>query len=62
MRKEEPRKLLEGQNKKNTSSNFFDLRENDYNLAEKNEFFVKSNFNISANFGPLMTNDGAVES
>ena len=29
--------------------------------AENTKFWVRSNFNSFANFGPLMTNDGALE-
>ena len=39
----------------------FYVRENDYNLAENAKFWVGSNLNSFANFGPLMTNDGARE-
>ena len=33
-----------------------------YNLAKNIKFLVRSIFSSSANFGPLMTNDGALES
>ena len=55
-------KTLRGAEKINTVSNYFDFCENDYNLAENTEFCARSNLNSFANFGPLMTNDGVLES
>ena len=46
----------------NAVSNNFNFRENDYNLAKNTDFLATSNFNNFANVGPLMTNDGALES
>ena len=57
------RKLFEG--RRNNSYNgrdIFKFRENDYNLVENTEFLAGLIFSSSANFGPLMTNDGALES
>ena len=45
----------------NTVSNVFNFCTNDYDLAENTKFLSKSNFNSSANFGPLMTNEDALE-
>ena len=57
------RKIHEGRRKKiNSVSEIFDFRENDYNSAENTDFWARSNFNSFSNFGPLMTNDGALES
>ena len=57
------RKHREGwKNVINAVSNIFDFRKNDYNLAENTKFLAKSNFNNSANVGPLTKNDGALES
>ena len=39
-----------------------DFCKNDYNSAENTKFLSKSNFNSSTNVGPLMANDGALES
>ena len=46
----------------NTVSKIFNFRENDYNLAKNTKFLAKSNFNSSANFYLLMTNDAVLES
>ena len=46
----------------NTVSKIFNFRENDYNLAKNTKFLAKSNFNSSANFDLVMTNDGTMES
>ena len=46
----------------NTVSKFFDFCENDYDSAENPEFFARSIFSSSAKFGPLMINDGVLES
>ena len=56
-------KALRGANKK-YYLNFFNFCKNDYNSAKDTEFLAKSDFNInsSANFGPSMTNYGALES
>ena len=58
------RKLFEGgrKKKKNTVSKIFNVYENDYNLTGNTEFLARSIFNSSANFGPLVTNGGALES
>ena len=55
-------KAPRGADKKNAVTKVFDFCKNDHNLAKNTEFLAKSNFNSSANFGPLMTNDGALES
>ena len=47
---------------KNTVSIFFNFCENDYNLAENNEFLARSIFSSAANFCPLMKHDGVLES
>ena len=41
---------------------FFDFCKNNYILAINTHFWAWSNFNSFANFGSLMTNDGALES
>ena len=46
----------------NAIANIFNFRENDYNLVKNTEFLARSIFSSSANFGPLMTNNGALES
>ena len=38
----------------------FDFCENDYNSTGNSHFWAWSNFNIFANFGLLMTNNGAL--
>ena len=49
-------------------NNLYTVREvsnfckNDYNLAENTKILAKSIFCSSANFGPLVTTDGALES
>ena len=63
-KKKSQRKLHQGQNRKkmNAIANIFNFRENDYNLVKNTEFLARSIFSSSANFGPLMTNNGALES
>ena len=53
-----------GREKINAVSKNYDFCENGqlYNSAENTVFWARSNFNGFANFGPLMTNDGAFES
>ena len=58
-----PRKLFEGRrNNSYTAREFFNFRENDYNSAVNIHFWAWSNFNIFANFDPLMANDGTLKS
>ena len=61
--KEISKKALQGvKTKINTVLKIFDFRENDYDLAGNSNIWGWSNFNSFANFGPLMTNNGALES
>ena len=53
---------LRGEEKINTVSKKIDFCKNDYNLAKNINFWARPNCNSFANFGPLMTNDGALES
>ena len=46
--------------KKNYCLKNFQFLQNDYNLAENTEFLAWLIFSSSANFGLLMTNDGAL--
>ena len=50
------RKLVEGLSQKN------DFRKSNYNSAESTEFLPRSILSSSVNFGPLMTNEDALES
>ena len=57
------RKLFDGRRINSyTARERFNVCQNDYHLAENVDFLARSNFNSSANFGQLMTNDGALES
>ena len=47
---------------KNTVSKISNFRGNVYNSADNIEFFARSIFSSSANFGSLMMNDGVLES
>ena len=59
----EQEKFLQGAKKKiNTISKKISFCEDDYNLAVNTHFWAWSNFNIFANFVPLMANNGALES
>ena len=58
---EQERSTRDGEKIKSVSK-IFDFRENDYNSAENTDFWARSNFKSFRNFGPLMTNDGVLES
>ena len=60
--KESPRKLFKSVEKINTVSIFsIFAKMTMYNSSGNTDFYAGSNFDSFANFGPLMTNNGALE-
>ena len=52
---------VRGEKNSTTVSKLFNFCKNGYSSAKNTKFLVRSIFNSSTNFGPLMTNDGVFE-